>query len=101
MDSKEKIQKIKEVLEENLGLIWTDRLVFNHHTKCYRSADMFDFRSGRSTYVYLRDKKNKSYLARVVLTDESFIINLNGIKVDASEHWKELLSQELVASSTK
>ena len=101
MTRKERLQKIQEVLEEALGLNWTDRLIYNYNTKIYRSADILDFQPNKATYAYLKDEKKKSYLARVVINDDSFIITINGMKVDASEHWKELLSKELVTTSTK
>lgn len=101
MTKKERLDKIQIVLEENLDLIWMDRTVYNHNTKVYRTADIFDFEDNRHTYVYLRDKKNKAYLAQVVLNDTKFIINLNGVKIDVSDHWQELLSQQLVTTSTK
>lgn len=101
MTRTERLDKIQQVLEENLDLIWVDRTIYNHHTKIYRTADIFDFADNRHTYVYLRDSKNKGYLARVILNDEKFIINMNGMKIDVSEHWKELLSEELVTPSIK
>jgi len=101
MTTKEKLNKIQTVLEENLDLVWVDRTVYNHHTKIYRTADIFDFENDRHTYVYLKDSKNKSYLARVVLNDEKFIITMNGMTIDASEHWLELLSEDLIVASNK
>ena len=100
MTTKEKLNKIQTVLEENLDLIWIDKTVYNHHTECYHTAGAFDFENDRHTYAYLKDNKNKSYLARVVLNDEKFIITMNGMTIDASEHWLELLSQEAVEIST-
>ena len=101
MTRQERLNKIQEVLEENLDLKWIDKLVYNHNTKYYHTADIFDFCPNRTTYVYLRDNKNKSYLAKVVLNDAKFIINMNGVKIDVSAHWQELLQEELVATTIK
>ena len=96
MTKRQRLDKIQIVLEENLDLIWVDRTIYNHNTRVYRTADIFDFKDDRHTYVYLRDSKNKAYLANVVLNDEKFIIKLNGAKIDVSEHWRELTNQELI-----
>ena len=91
MTHKERLNKIQEVLEENLNLNWVDRLVYNHTHKYYHTADMWDFEDGRPTYAYLIDGK-RSYLAKVVIKGEKFNIALNGMKIDVSEHWKELIN---------
>ena len=91
MTKKERLDKIQEVLEENLNLNWVDRLVYNHAHKYYHTADIWDFEDGRPTYAYLVDGK-RSYLARVIIKDEKFNIALNGMKIDVSEHWKELIN---------
>ena len=101
MTKRERLNKIQQVLEENLDLQWVDKIVYNHNTKCYRTATVLDFCPDKPTYAYLKDKKNNAYLARVKLNDESFIIKMNGMTIDASEHWQELLSEELVVNSTK
>ena len=92
MTKKERLDKIQEVLEENLNLNWVDRLVYNHAHKYYHTADIWDFEDGRPTYAYLVDGK-RSYLARVIIKDEKFNIALNGMKIDVSEHWKELIAE--------
>ena len=99
MTKRERLNKIQIVLEESLGLIWVDRIIYNYNTRCYRTANILDFCPDKSTYTYLRDNKNNTYLAKVVLNDEKFVINVNGMKIDASEHWKELLQQEMVVTT--
>lgn len=101
MTKKEKLNKIQEVIEESLGLTWIDRLVYNYNTKCYHTANGFDFCKGKATYIYLIDDKKKTYMARVVVDNESFKISINGTKVDASAYWKELLNQETITTITK
>jgi hypothetical protein len=96
MTRKERLDKIQEVLEENLNLDWTDRMVFNIVTESYHTADIFDFCGNQATHVYLRDSKGKAYRARVMIKDESFIIKMNGMTIDATEHWKELLDASTV-----
>lgn len=96
-----KLDRIQQVLEENLDLIWENRLVYNYYDKTYHSADMFDFGYNKSTYVHLIDNKNKGYLARVKLNSQKFVIDLNGMKIDVSDHWQELSSKALVTSSIK
>lgn len=99
MTKQNKIEKIQEVLEENLNLQWVDRLVYNIHTDSYHTAGIWDFSPNKPTYTYLRDKKNRAYRAKVVLNNESFIIKMNGMKIDASEHWQELLQEEMVVTT--
>ena len=94
MDRQTRLNKIQQVLEENLELNWVDRIIYNHSSKIYRTATIFDFEPGKATYAHLQDKKHKRYLARVVVDEESFIININGIKIDASEHWKEISKEQ-------
>ena len=101
MTKRQRLDKIQQVIEENLDLKWIDRTIYNHNTRVYRTADIFDFADDKHTYVYLQDAKKKAYLAKVVLNNEKFIINLNGLKVDVSEHWQELLNEELLSTSTK
>lgn len=91
MTKKERLDKIQEVLEESLNLNWIDRMVYDYAHKYYHTADIWDFEDGRPTYAYLVDGKH-SYLARVVVKDEKFNIALNGMKIDVSEHWKELIN---------
>ena len=94
MTGKEKIFKVKEVLEENLGLEWTDRLVYNLTTKTYHTANSNDFWPGVATYAYLRDSKKKAYLARVKVDETNFKIELNGMKIDVSQHWQDLVNDQ-------
>ena len=94
MEGKERLNKIQQVLEESLGLIWVDRIVYSHNSKIYRTAHIFDFYPGIATYVHLQDKKHKRYLARVVVDENSFIINMNGMKIDASKHWNEIIAEQ-------
>ena len=90
-----RLNKIQEVLENALGLIWSDRIVYSHSTKIYHTATIFDFEPGKATYAHLQDKNHKRYLARVVVDETSFIINMNGMKIDASEHWQEVYGSQL------
>ena len=99
MTRKERLDKIQEVLEESLNLKWVDRLIYNPATNSYRTADVFDFGDNSITYVYLENSKRQSFRAQVKLNNEQFIIRMNGMKIDASEYWQELLAQQTVASS--
>lgn len=101
MTSKERLNKIQEVLEESLNLKWVDRLIYNPISNFYRTADVFDFVNNYTTYVYLENDKRQSFRAQVKLNNEQFIIRMNGMKIDASEHWKELLIGESVDTQTQ
>ncbi len=94
MNYKQKLDKVQEVLEENLGLNWIDRMVYNPYNGSYHTADMFDFYADRPTYAYLQDEKKKNYRAQVTLNSNSFIIKMNGMTIDASAHWQELLEND-------
>lgn len=95
-------EKITQVLEENLDMVWQDKVVYSHSAKKYRAVNMLiDFKNKRITYVRLADKKGKGHLAKVKLDNENFVIEIDGMKVDVSDHWQELLSEELVTTSTK
>ena len=101
MDRSTKWKYIKEVLEENLDMAWKDKMVYSHHSKEYRNVNMLmDFQNDRTTYVRLEDKKKKGHMAKVKLTNESFVIEIDGVKIDVSDHWQELLSQEMVVSTS-
>lgn len=102
MTKRERLNKIQEVLEESLNLEWVDRLVYNPANNSYHTAvSAFDFIDNSTTYAYLRNKKGNSFRAQVKLNNEQFIIRMNGMKIDASKHWQELLSQESVDGLTK
>lgn len=103
MDNNTKrLTNIKEVIEENLDMVWKDKIVYSHNTKSYRTVNMvIDFQNNRTTYVRLEDKKKKGHMAKVKLNSNSFIIEIDGLKVDVSDHWQELLNQELVVTSTQ
>ena len=92
MDRYVRLNKIQQVLEKSLGLIWVDRLIYSHSSKIYRTAHIFDFEPGKATYAHLQDEKHKSYLARVEIDENGFVININGMKIDASEYWEEIIS---------
>ena len=89
MDRGTRLKKIQEVLEESLGLKWVDRIIYSHSSKIYRTATIFDFETGKATYAHLQDENHKRYWARVVVDEDSFIINMNGMKIDATDYWKE------------
>ena len=96
MTRQEKLIKIQQVLEENLDMVWQDKVVYSHSAKKYRSVNMLiDFQDNRITYVRLADKKG-GHLAKVKLDNENFVIEIDGVKVDVSEHWQELLQETLV-----
>ena len=96
MDKKEKLQKIQQVLEESLGLKWRDRIIYNINTKRYHTADICDFCSNKLTYVYLMDDKKIAHLARVKIDDEKFIIKVNGMTIDVSSFWQEVMQETTV-----
>ena len=101
MTKTEKVNKIQEVVEESLGLIWVDKLVYDFKTKTYHTATYLDFSRGKTACLYLTDSKKKPYMAKVVVNNSKFNISVNGMKIDATEHWKELLSETVVVSSSK
>lgn len=91
MTKKERLDKIQEVLEESLNLEWVDRLVYEPAHNYFHTAEVFDFTDNSTTYVYLENDKRKAFRAQIKLNNEQFIIRMNGMKIDASEHWKELI----------
>ena len=101
MQREERLNKIQQIFEEDLGLKWVDRLIYSHSTKVYRSAHIFDFNPGKATYVHLQNDDSKRYLARVVVDETSFIVNMNGMKINLSEHWKEIYTSQLEESFAK
>ena len=91
------LDQIQQLVEKELNLQWTDRIVFNHEPRCYRSADLYyDFAFGKPKYLYLRNDKDKRFLAKVQVTNDKFIINFNGYIIDATEHWLTLLGQQQI-----
>ena len=96
MNRRERLEKIQQVIEESLGLKWTDRIVFNRITKTYRTVDESDFWLNKPTYVHLLDNKKASYIARVEIGREKFIIKISGMTVDASEFWQEIIQETAV-----
>lgn len=102
MNKKTKLKYIQEVLEENLDMVWEDWIVYSYDTKEYRTVNMMlDFKPNCETPVRLSDKKKIGHMAYVTLNSKKFIVAIDGMKIDMSEHWQELLSQQLVTSSTK
>lgn len=101
MDRDIKARYIKEVLEENLDMVWKDKIVYSHNSKTYREVNMLiDFQNNRTTYVRLEDRKKKGHMAKVKLNNESFVIEIDGLKIDVSDHWQELLRQEMLVSTS-
>lgn len=98
MDLNFTVEQVKQVLEEALDLIWIDKLRYNHKTKCYHTATITDFKINRYIYAYLINNKRKAYLAKIQVDNEKFLINVNGMKIDATEHWQEILGKENVAT---
>ena len=89
------LNQIQQLIEQELNLKWTDRIIFNHESRGYHSADLYyDFGSKKPKYLYLRNDKDKRFLAKVQVDDKRFIINFNGDIIDASEHWQEILGQQ-------
>ena len=101
MTKTERLDKIQQVLEESLKLKWVDRIIYNPASNFCYTAEVFDMEDNRITYVYLQNTKQQRFRARVLLNTQQFIIRMNGIEVDASERWKELLSQESVDTLIK
>ena len=101
MTKRERLNNIQTVLEENLQLKWVDRLIYNPANNFYRTAELFDFADNTITYVYLQNNKHKAFRARVLLNKEKFIIRMNGMEIDVSEHWQELSSPKLVTALVK
>ena len=95
------LDDIQQVIEENLDLKWIDRLVYKPLSKYYHTATNSDFTYNKQTYIYLIDKKNTSYLAVINFNENRFVIRINGMKIDASEHWKELINAEVTDTQTK
>lgn len=88
------LDQIQQLVERELNLKWTDRIVYSHNPQGYHSADLYwDFAFGKPKYLYLRNDKDKRFLAKVQVTNDKFIINLNGDIIDATAHWIEILSQ--------
>ena len=88
------LDQIQQIVEKTLNLEWTDRVIFNHEPKNYHSADLYwDFGPMKPKYLYLRDKKDKRYLAKVHITNDKCVINLNGDITDVTNDWLELLNK--------
>ncbi len=88
------LDQIQYMVEKTLNLKWTDRMIFNHEPRGYYSADLYyDFTFGKPKYLYLRNDKDKRFLAKVQVTNDKFIINLNGNIINATEDWLQLLNQ--------
>ena len=102
MDGNTKLRYVQEVLEENLDLIWQDRLIYSPRERRYRTVNFrYDFKNEEITYVRLADKKKNGHMAKVRLNNKTFIIEIEGVKIDVSAHWQELLNQKLVLTTTK
>lgn len=91
------LDQIQYIVEKTLNLKWIDRIVFNYAPKGYHSADLYwDFGPMKPKYLYLRNDKDKRFLAKVQVTNDKFIINFNGDIIDATEHWLTLLGQQQI-----
>ena len=89
------LDQIQQVVETTLHLKWTDRIIFNHEPRGYHSADLYyDFAPMKPKYLYLRNDKDKRFLAKVHATNDKFIINFNGDIIDATSKWLTVLGRQ-------
>ncbi|MBQ8430704.1 MAG: hypothetical protein IJX26_02010 [Clostridia bacterium] len=83
------IKDIQDFLSEELSLKW-ERLIRIEDKQRFRTARLEDFEYNPT--LYLTNEKDKSYLAKVRITNDEFIFKtLGDSKIDASIFWKEFL----------
>ena len=98
MTKRQRLYKIQQVLEEVLDMKWQDRLVYDETTGYRKVSIVKDFGT-YSTYVRLADKSNKGHIAKVKINGDNFSIEMEGVRIDASPCWQDILNEELVTMS--
>ena len=87
------IQDVSEYLN-SFNLEWTDCLIKDENKGSYRRATLKDFKKPVQLYVKKSDQ-NRSYLVTAEVNNETFIIKTAQItKMDASDDWKNYLSEK-------
>ena len=83
-----------EQMIEDLGFKWNERNVFNPNEEKYRKLKHNSFSLKKPLFLSIETIKGDLILALAEIDNETFILNFNGAKANASEQWKKLLSQK-------
>ena len=83
-----------EKMIEDLGFKWNERQVFNPNEEKYRKLKHNSFDTNKPLFISLANARGILTLALAEVDNETFILNFNGAKANASEQWKKLLSKK-------
>ena len=87
------LDDIKNYLKE-LGLDWSDAVIYNSWIKKYGTATINTFR-GQAVSLYVKNMATGKYMsANVLITEKDFIINNGLSKLDASQDWVQYLLEQ-------
>ena len=80
-----------ENMIEDLGFKWNGRQVFDPNEEKYRKLKHNSFSLKKPLFVSIETIKGDLTLALAEIDNETFILNFNGAKANASEQWIKLL----------
>jgi len=80
-----------EKMIEDLGFKWNGRQVYNPNEEKYRKLKHNSFSLKKPLFVSIETIKGELTLALAEIDNETFILNFNGAKANASEQWKKIL----------
>ena len=80
-----------ENMIEDLGFKWNGRQVFDPNEEKYRKLKHNSFSLKKPLFLSLETIKGDLTLALAEIDNETFILNFNGAKANASQQWMKLL----------
>ena len=84
------LDDVENMIEE-LGFKWNGRQVFDPNEEKYRKLKHNSFSLKKPLFVSIETIKGDLTLALAEIDNETFILNFNGAKANASEQWIKLL----------
>ena len=80
-----------ENMIEDLGFKWNGRQVYDPNEEKYRKLKHNSFSLKKPLFLSLETIKGDLTLALAEIDNETFILNFNGAKANASQQWMKLL----------
>lgn len=91
MKHKFTLRNIKNYLKEYLDIEWVDNIVYCTQDDKYRKAKLSDFGKMPVQLLLKLSKNQNKFLMLVEVTDNTFIIEHVGNKINASAGWNDYM----------
>ena len=102
MKRKFTIENIRYFLKECLNIEWIGNLIYCTQENHYRKAKLSDFGKMPAQLLLNMPNKNNNYVVLVEVTDNSFILEFCGNKLNATEDWNDyILNSEIVKTTLR